>query len=336
MKVRSLGLPEAAGSVPVLYVGAAKDRALRLQKSLEAAHAWYEEQLRVRVPIVLAVLDSEAGDKVHVSTALPHSVYSETPALVIIPAIVQNSPPAGHEDFLEHEPAQFHEDGHILANSLKIWSGNAFVNELIAQMFSVAYIEGKRPDLNWVVEAMRAGRRSDGLQTPLRYTSLADLDYIYTAMGAPNYVWFQQAALGRLADFLVQGQSFASVVEKLQKAFPAAAQKQEPLEEISRHLEGIRPGFLKAAGALAGPTTLPQIKPSECTQSPAGSAPSYVVVRNNTSSELIVTTPTGRERKVAAHSWWLFQLAVGASLRLPDGSCLVAADEPSLAVIEKH
>ena len=25
-----------------------------------------------------------------------------------------------------------------------------------------------------------------------RYTSLADLDYLYTGMGMDNYVWFQQ------------------------------------------------------------------------------------------------------------------------------------------------
>jgi hypothetical protein len=285
---------------------------------------------------VLAVLDPESAERIHVPTALPRSVFSETPGLVIIPAIVRNPPPPGHENFLEHEPAQFHEDGHVLANSLKIWSGNAFVNELVAQMFALAYIERERPDLNWIVEAMRAGKRSDGVETTPRYTSLADLDYIYTGMAPANYVWFQQAALGRLADFLVQGQSFASVVERLQKAFPAAEQRQEPLEEISRHLENIRAGFLKAAGALAGPTTIPQITPSECAQSPTGSIPSYIVVRNNTSSQFIVTTPTGRERNVPAHSWWSFPVTVGASLKLPDGSCLVAHDEPTLAIIDSQ
>ena len=115
-RVRTLGLPEAPGSVPVIYVGSAKERALRLQKSLEAAHSWYENQLRLRVPIVLAVLDPEAGDKISIPIGLPLSRFGDSgPGIVIIPAIVRNAPPAGHEGFLEHEPAQFHEDGHILA-----------------------------------------------------------------------------------------------------------------------------------------------------------------------------------------------------------------------------
>ena len=63
-KLRQLGLPEAPGSVPVIYVPAAKERALRLQRSIEAADAWYEKQLNVRVPIVLAVLDAEARGKI--------------------------------------------------------------------------------------------------------------------------------------------------------------------------------------------------------------------------------------------------------------------------------
>ena len=154
--------------------------------------------------------------------------------------------------------------------------------------------------------------------------------------GADNYVWFQQAGLGRLADFLLQGQSFAAVTEKLQKAFPEAAATEETLEEISRHLESIRPGFLKAAGPLVGPTTIPQISASQCAESPKDTTLSYLVVRNNTDDPLVVTDPEGQGSKVRAHSWRYYRLPVGTSLKLSDGSCLVARDEPTLAVIEKQ
>ena|SRR6478672_792824 len=63
-RLRSLGAIEAPGSVPVFYVAAAKERALRLQKSLEAAHARYEKQLQIKVPILLAVVDDEIFDKI--------------------------------------------------------------------------------------------------------------------------------------------------------------------------------------------------------------------------------------------------------------------------------
>ena len=44
-KLRKLGLPEVSGSVPVVYVRSAEQRAIRLQKSLEAAHSirWVED-----------------------------------------------------------------------------------------------------------------------------------------------------------------------------------------------------------------------------------------------------------------------------------------------------
>ena len=334
-KVRKLGLPEAPGSVPAIYVASAKDRALRLQKALEPAHSWYEKQLHVQVPIVLALLDPEERQKVSDRVAIPHSFVARGgPGLIVIPASPTGPPPAGHEEgFLQHEPTQFHEDGHILADQLKIWSGNSWVNELVAQMFSVAYIRAERPDLNWVIDELF---RTRAAETPPRYTSLADLDYLYSGVGDTNYVWFQQAGLGRLADFLVTDQSFPAVIEKLQKAFPAAEPKQETLEEISAHLEAIRPGFLKEAGSFAGPTTIPRIMPSACPAMTKGSGQTYIVVRNDTDNLLTVTTLDGRSLRVRAHSWQSLQVPVGTSFKLPDGTCLVARDEPALAIIEKQ
>ena len=114
IKLRKLGLPEAPGSVPVIYVASAKDRALRLQKRLEDAHSWYERQLNPQVPIVLALLDPETREKISDTNALPHSFVARGgPGLVVIPASPNIPPPAGHEGWLLFESTQFHEDGHI-------------------------------------------------------------------------------------------------------------------------------------------------------------------------------------------------------------------------------
>jgi hypothetical protein len=340
-KLRELGLPEAPGSMPVIYVASAKDRALRFQKSLEAAQSWYEKQLKVRVPIVLAVLDPETQGKISDRTLMPHNFFWGMPGaaqgLVVTPATATGPPSAVHPEFLQHEPAAFHEVGHIIAYQLNIWSGNQFVNEIVAQTFAEAYMKAERPDLNWVLDNLRDGRTTQALQTAARYTSLADLDYLYTAMGEPNYVWFQQAGLGRLAYFLVTDQSFPAVIEKLQKAFPATEAKQETIEVISRHLEGVRPGFLKEAGSLAGPTTIPSISPWACPELTKGGGRSYLVVRNNTADSLTLTNLDGpNSLSIAAHSWRTFNVRVGALLKLRDGTCLVARDEPSLAVIDRQ
>jgi len=339
-KLRELGLPEAPGSMPVIYVASAKERALRFQKSLEAAQSWYEKQLKVRVPIVLAVLDPETRQKISDPMIIPHNFVWGMPGaaqgVVVIPANggAPSAVPAVHPEFLLHEPAAFHEVGHIIAYRLNIRSGNQFVNELVAQMFAVAYMKAERPDLNWVLDNLRDGRTT---QTAPRYTSLADLDYLYTAVGDANYVWFQQAGLGRLAYFLVIDQSFPAVIEKLQKAFPTADAKQETIEDISRHLEGIRPGFLKEAGSLAGPTTIPSISPSACPELTKGGGRSYLVVRNNTADSLALTNLDGpNSLSIPAHSWRTLNVRVGALLKLRDGTCLVARDEPSLAVIDRQ
>ena len=337
VKVRTLGLPEAEGAIPVIYVPSDKDYALRVQKSIQLAHLWYEKQLNVHMPLVVAVLDSAAREKISDSSSIPHAFAFPT-GLIVMPVIDVRIPRPDHPEFLGNEPALFHEDGHILASRLGIWSGNPFVNELVGQVFAVAYMAAERKDLAWKLDHLRAGRFDMAARFPdytPRYTSLADLDYLHSDVGTTNYIWFQQTGLGRLAVFLTQDQSFPAVVEKLQRAFPSATRKQETLEEISRHLETIQPGFLKAAGALAGPTTIPRIMPSACSEQSKSSGRSTIVVRNDSPDVLVVTDPEGQNRHIRAHSCRSFQMRQGASLKLPNGSCLTARDEPTVAVIDK-
>jgi hypothetical protein len=254
---------------------------------------------------------------------------------VAIPAHTED-PAGANAGVAGADGVSFHELGHLFANQLKIWSGNQFVNELIAGIFMVAYIRAERPDLDYLAPnnaPFPAG-------TSPRYTSLADLDYLYVdGVGAKNYFWFQHH-LEHLADFLVKDQSFPAIVEKLQAAFPAGRTKHETLEEIDAHLEGIRPGFKKMAGPLGEPSTITRIKPSACQETSEKSGSStdvpFVIVQNDTPEPLIFARPGGTKATVPPHTFSSFRIPVGASLQLPDGACLVARDEPTLAVIEKQ
>ena len=139
-----------------------------------------------------------------------------------------------------------------------------------------------------------------------------------------------------MADFLVNGQDFPSVVEKLEKAFPAAETKRMTMEEIGARLDGIRPGFLEIAGPLLGPTSIPRIGPSACSARPKAGKLSYVMVDNDTANPLEVSIPDIPERwkdVIPAHASRYYGVDVGASLKPSDGTCLVARDELTLAVI---
>jgi hypothetical protein len=290
-KLRNLHLPESPGSVPVVYAPSAKERALRYQKELQGAHAWFEEQLRIQVPTVLAVLDREEFQAQGGHWPLPHSNPRSAPGIVFLPSHMEDLVGPEPKAKTPGEYITYHEAGHIFADRLKIGSGNSFVNELVANVFMAGYIREKRPDLQWVLEGPSAGH----FQHTPRYTSLADLDYIYIGVGAENYAWFQYH-LQRIANFLLIGQEFPAVIEGLQREFPAATPKQETLDQIVVHLDRIRPGVRETLGALGGPTTLP---PLACPQ-PASDAPqTTIAIRNDTALPLILLRPQGGSETVA-------------------------------------
>jgi hypothetical protein len=332
VKLRKLHLPESPGSVPVIYVPSAEQRALQYQKELQSAHAWFEERLGIRVPMVLSVLD-QATYSVPGSGhwPMPHSNNASVPGLIVMPSRVEEISGQEPKARTPGEYITYHEAGHIFAAPLKMWSGNAFVNELVANVFAAAYIHEKRPDLSWVLE----GPPRERFAAAPRYTSLADLDYIYDGVGDQNYVWFQHHLL-KIAGFLTTGQKFSTVIEGLQREFPAATRKQETLEEIIVHLDRLRPGVREMLGMLAGPTTLPPLRPSACTESAADGPPLYIAVRNDTARPLAIAMPEGGSVTVAARSWRRVRIKAGASLNLPDGSCLTAGDKPALAIVEEQ
>ena len=329
-------LLESPGPITTLYVSSVEEGALRLQKSMETAHAWYRKQLHLQdVPVTVVILDKDLWERFRVPGpfTMPVSYLAPT-GTVAIPAHTED-PAGANAGVAGAEGVSFHELGHLFANQLKIWSGNQFVNELIAGIFLEAYVRAERPDLPLLAPInapFPAG-------TSPRYTSLADLDYLYVdGLAAKNYFWFQHH-LERLADFLVKDQSFPEVIEKLQAAFPADHQKHETIEEIDAHLEAIRPGFKKMAGPLGEPSTIIRIKPSACQEAPEKSGSStaaFVIVQNDMPEPLVVTRPGGTKATVLPRNFLSFRIPVGASLQLPDGACLVARDEPTLAVMEKQ
>jgi hypothetical protein len=335
-RYRKLNLPEAAGSIHVFYSHGAEQRALLYQKRLEAAVKWFSGQLGTQVPMVLAVIDKETWKETEGLDLypLPHIVDGKGsyPSLIVCPAHIEDFP--GLYKFkpdvdpnLAAEAVLFHEAGHIFASHLGIWSGNHFVNELIANVFMAGFIGAGHPEYAF----MTAGVPSR-VSTP-RYTTLADLDYLYVAVGARNYGWFQ-VKLQQLAKLLVEGREFPDVVRSLKAAFPAAEKTPLPVNQVVARLEKIHPGFTKAAGVLAGPTTLPRVSPSPCLDVPPRPGDrTILIVRNRSEERLSVKTEDGRAIEIPAGEFRQIQGKSGEQVKLSGNTCLRMGSEPGLAVI---
>lgn len=325
--LRRLNLPELQGSVPVIYVPTARRRALEYQRTLEDAHTWFERQLGVKVPINLAVVDQETYSKLKdFAWPLPYSDPDElNPNVIVFPSRVEDLIGPEPRSKIPGEYITYHEDGHEFAYALKIGSGNEWVNELVANLFMAAYIDAKRPDLSFVL-------KGPPLDQHPRYTSLADLDYVYAdGVGFHNYIWFQWQ-LQRIANFLVTDQSFSIAIGKVRTEFPATALKRETLEQIVARLDRIRPGIGEMLGPLAGPTSLPIIMPRPCSEPGEQAAQSVVAVRNESGHPLNVVTPDGHSTIVAG-GWESFELKADELLKLPNGQCIFSPGESALAVV---
>jgi hypothetical protein len=325
--LRSFPLQELAGPVPTWYVPSAEQRAREYQQSLQPALAWFEEELHLKLPVDLAVLDQNSYEKINnVPWPLPYAMPNFN--YLVFPNHIEELLGPEPKARAPGEYITYHESGHVFAYRLGIASGNAFVGELIANIFMAGYIHAERPDLMWVLEGPNPSEHP-------RYTTLADLDYVYyPGVGPANYAWYQWH-LQRMAGYLTTGQKFSSVVDKLKAQFPADKKKQETLSEIIAHLNQIRPGISDTLGILAGPSTLARIVPSACPKSKNKSASkeSIIAVRNDQDHPLLLTTPDGHTETLAAGSWESFSLKTGEFIQLNNGTCLLAGNEPALAVL---
>jgi hypothetical protein len=329
-RLRALHLKEAHGPVPLMYSPGSEQRAFRWQRSLSAAHGWFQAQLGLEAPVTLAVLDRETWNKVS-TEALPHAMVK--PGLILFPEHIEDIYPDAKSlnPALAAEAVTFHEAGHIFADSLKL-DGNTFVSEFVANIFMAGYIRAARPDLTFMLNGP-----FPGMKLP-RYTSGGDLNYLEANIPPENYVWFE-LQLQRLADFCLKGRSFSGVVEKLATAFPAVHPRHVNIVEASERLEALFPGSKAAAGAIAEPPTITRIKPSECKDAANATAGKVqlVVVRNDTGIRLDLTKHDGSKTWVDAYAWRRYAVPAGASLRMSDGRCLAAgeAGDPVLAIIDR-
>lgn len=125
-RLRALGVDEAEGSVRVFFVPSGKERALRLQRSIQTSHAWFEKQLGVRVPIVLAILDDERYRKLYDLISTREIPTPENPRLIaMLVGRTGSAPPGADQDhasggILYNEHVLFHEDGHAFFDSLQL------------------------------------------------------------------------------------------------------------------------------------------------------------------------------------------------------------------------
>jgi len=330
-RLRALQLKEAPGPVPLIYSPASEHRALRWQRSLALAHAWFQSQLHIEAPVTLAVLDRETWRKV-TPEILPHAIVRSS--LIVFPEHIEDIYPDAFKSLdpvLGAEAVTFHEAGHIFADALKI-DGNTFVGEFLANVFMAGYIRAARPDLVFMLNGPLPEMKAP------RYTSGGDLNYLEANLPPENYLWFEMQ-LQRLADFCVKGRSFGAVVENLAVAFPAVHSRHVNILEASNRLEALFPGFKASAGLIAEPPTITRVNLSTCSDSPKTPAAErkLIVVRNDTAARLEFTKFDGTKLLVDAYAWRRIAVPAGTSLQISDGRCLAVGgtDDPVLAVIEQ-
>jgi hypothetical protein len=333
VRLRSLGITEEPGLVPVFYLPSAKERALLLQKSLAVAHAWYEQQLHVKAPIVLAVVDGQTRAKIEDLRAWMNFPPRPGPRVIVMPAQLQGADQ--DRGILGDESILYHEDGHILADAVKIHTRNKSIQEMVAALFEIAYIRAERPDFNYRLEHFRSQLAST---TTLKYSSIADFDYLAVTplLSVKEHFWFMPR-LAAVAASVTAGQSLPAIVEKLQNAFPPVAGRWHP-ETILSRLETTWPGFSKTAGLLAGSSILQRVTPSACQENakdtPKNAGFSYIVVQNSTSEPISLTLPKGEKVTLLADSWNTYRVTQGESIEFVDAKCLHGTEQPTLAVIQ--
>jgi hypothetical protein len=315
-QLRQGGALEVEGAITTFYEASTKERALRLQKLLEASHEWYQQQLNIKVPIVLVVLQNATRARILGTTATDHVFFPSDgePGLIIM------ADSAG-------DHLSFHQDGHFFADALKIKSTSKSLYELVPAIFMVAYIQEARPD----VKTLDRLRTVDSQPLP-RYTSWADFDDYPGGMGTPNHNWFLNQ-LARVADVLALNQHFPTLMQNVRSEFPAGAAKQESPEDIKAHLIRINPAFKPPQERLFAPTTIPPAAKTTCDQSNTGSNGSFLLIRNNRPEPLTVLQSETTRFVVPPYQLRVQVGPVGTVFRVSGDTCFTIGDEPTIATV---
>lgn len=313
---------------------------------MQASHAWYERRFGIRIPVVLAVLDTEMYNKAFDLISTREAPTQEKPRLIAITDRPSGPGPAGADrdhangGVLQGEHILFHDDGHAFFDAMNIGdigaaptkstgfleAHNRTIVEFVASVFAIAYIRSERPDLNFILE----DRRSRSPKAP-RYRTFADLDYLNNGIDGPTYFWFM-FQMEKLADaVLAKHPDFPAAIRKAKLAFQDHT-KPFPPEVIWARFETIWPGFKEMAGLLASPTSIQSVAAASCEEPAVKGNWSRIVIINESAHPIAVRPiPGDTPQAVQEHSWRTFNLGVRALL-LQDGKCVPARNEPSVFI----
>ena len=340
-RLRQEGVLESPGAIPTFYEASTKERALRLQKSLEAAHNWYQQQLSVKVPIVLVILHDATRAKILGTTGIDHTFFPRDgePGMIALsdPNPADQPVPGADADhdvggILHDEHLLFHEDGHFLADALKIGTPSKSLYELVPSIFMVAYIQQARPDLNFNLEALR---KVAPRPVP-RYTSLADFDYLPrmdTGNPPVNHQWFLYQ-LERIADVLSRNQDLPTLMQNVRREFPPSAVKLEAPEDINAHLIRINPAFTPPQESLFGPTTIPPAAKTACEPWKTSTGRMVLLIHNNRPDPLTVLRTENVRVVVQPYSLETFAGSAGTVVKVGGDNCFTFGDEPTIVTVD--
>jgi hypothetical protein len=323
-RLLALHLPKLDGEYSTYYSPEAKTQALRSQAEITKCANWYSQQLHVKIPVTIAVLDQ--ADWNRIGDLIPYPMpQAESGDVIFMPDSFASYPGqisgahlAAKLDFIS-----FHETGHLFQHALKLHSPDLFMQEFDATLFATAYALATHPELITATLHSRSAAKQ-------RYTSFEDMDLIYIGVGFGNYDWFQIEML-RLAVFFAKGQDLATLVSKLRAAFPAG--QFLTTQQIFAKTDAIRPGFLALAGNLAGPTTLPLLTPGKCVASPVKQNADSTFGIWNASGHPIAVVDDGTAATLPPGSS-AQQGKLGAQFQLPNGSsCITYPKEPGYIVL---
>jgi hypothetical protein len=319
-RITALGLPQIPGAVPVFYSSGAKPQALRYQKSLTDCIAWYESHLHVQTQVTLAVLNQADWDRVGrlVPYPMPQASRPHDGVVVVLPDSFKTFPGAdavsNPDELLDF--ISFHETGHLFQDALDLYSPDKFLQEFYATALASSYAVARRPEL--LTAAVKTN-----IVNP-RYTSLEDMDLIYTDMGFANYGWMQ-TQISRSAIYFVKDQDVAALVERLKGSFKDG--QILTTSEVIDKLEAIRPGYRAYVGSLAKPTTLPLISLSDCVTSPSKGADGSTIGILNLSGHAVNVTEDGAQYPLRA-GYSTVGSRIGNQFRLPSGKCVTYPATP--------
>jgi hypothetical protein len=139
-----------------------------------------------------------------------------------------------------------HEFGHVQAESYGIDPRQAWFAEFMATYFAYAYLRSAELELARLWDAVaEAGR--EGVDPT--YTSLDDLNRLYTGVGPVNYVWFQDILQGRVRS--VYDSQALAFISHVRSRFGDVEWTPRQAGEMLEVLEEIEPGFITWSEALA-------------------------------------------------------------------------------------